>query len=307
MTSRIKLIPAVFVALIILPVSFAQAVESEPNALEEFRSLKAKKIAQLTQDCNDTQKELEKCMRARIVPERNRSSKDSTREKYQKTKPLTYPSREDKAAAINALREKLEILQQNLARAEANDLNIIIEPNVRRKPIIESDVRRKPISESVYAGTDSKRWEGFRGLRWATNINDIDDPNIILIQDNNELKVYRRISDKLSIGDAKLEEITYIFYKDRFCGLTITAKGYTNFTALKDAVFAYYGEGKQENKYIKEWFWWPAPGNSNKDIIMILKHNESSEATKLFMYYSPIIEEQKADDAKKAKEAGKDF
>jgi hypothetical protein len=121
------------IILLLLPVSFAQAVESKPNVLEKVRSLKATKIAQLTQDCNDTQKELEKCMRARIVPERNRSSRDSTRENYQKPTPLTYPSREDKRAAIDALQEKIEILQQNLARAEANDLNIIIE-NVFREP-----------------------------------------------------------------------------------------------------------------------------------------------------------------------------
>jgi hypothetical protein len=141
MTSRIKLIPAVFVALIILPVSFAQAVEPEPNVLEKLRSLKATKIAQLVRDCNYTQQELDKSMRARIVPESNRSSKGSTREKYQKPKPLIYPSREDKTAAINALREKIEILQQNLAKAEANDLNIIIE-DVFREPFAVGQIGR---------------------------------------------------------------------------------------------------------------------------------------------------------------------
>jgi hypothetical protein len=141
MTLRIKLIPAVFVALIILPVSFAQAVESEPNVLEKLRSLKATKIAQLIQDCNDTQKELEKCTRARVVPERNRSSKDSTREKYQKPKPLTYSSREGKTDAINALQEKLERLQQNLARVKANDLNIII-ADVFREPFAVGQIGR---------------------------------------------------------------------------------------------------------------------------------------------------------------------
>lgn len=144
MTSRIKLIPAVFVALIILPVSFAKAVESEPNFLEELRSLKTAKIAQLIQDCNYTQYELEKCMRARIVPVRNISSKDSTdstREKYQKPKPLTYPSREAKRAAIDDLQRKLEILQQNLARVKANDLNIIIE-DVFREPFAVGQIGR---------------------------------------------------------------------------------------------------------------------------------------------------------------------
>jgi hypothetical protein len=142
------------------------------------------------------------------------------------------------------------------------------------------------LSVSVYAETDPSRWDGFRGLKWATNIKDMNDPNMILIEDNNETKIYRRLSDKLSIGNAKLEVIVYVYYKDRFSGVLITAKGYTNFTGLKDAVFAYYGEGKQKNEYIKEWQWWPILGNSSKDIGMSLVYNEFSEETKLFMYYT---------------------
>lgn len=163
------------------------------------------------------------------------------------------------------------------------------------------------LSVSVYAGTDPSRWDGFRGLKWATNIKDMNDPNMILIEDHNESKVYRRLSDKLSIGNAKLEFIVYHFYKNRFYGLSIKAKGYTNFTTLKDAVFAYYGEGKQANKYIENWLWAPVLGNSNNDIFMILEYNKFNEETTWVMSYLPIHEEEVADEAKKAREAGKDF
>lgn len=163
------------------------------------------------------------------------------------------------------------------------------------------------LSVSVYAGTDPSRWEGFRGLKWATNIKDMNDPNMILIEDGNELKTYRRLSDKLSIGDAKLEAIAYSFYKDRFFGLTIRAKGYTNFNVLKDAIFAYYGEGMQENQYITKWMWLSFLENSSIKVFMVLEYNEFSEETSLGMIYNPITDEMNADEAKKAKEASKDF
>jgi hypothetical protein len=163
------------------------------------------------------------------------------------------------------------------------------------------------LSGLVYAETDQNKWAGFRGLKWGTNIKDVDDPNMILVEDAKEAKYYRRLNDKLSIGDAKLENVAYEFYKDRFSSVIIKAKGYTNFTALKDAVFAYYGEGKQTNEFIKAWMWSSVFGNSNKDVGMRLDYNEFSEETVVLMFYMPIVQEREADDAKKAKEAGKDF
>lgn len=160
---------------------------------------------------------------------------------------------------------------------------------------------------SVYAGTDPNRWDGFRGLKWATNIKDVNDPNMIVFEDHNKEKYYRRLNDKLSIGDAKLENVDYVFYKDRFFGVMIEAKGYKNFTALKNAVFAYYGEGKQSKEITNLWAWLPALGNSDKDVRIFLTYNENGGETTLVMNYIPIDQEKAADAAKKAKEASKDF
>jgi hypothetical protein len=163
------------------------------------------------------------------------------------------------------------------------------------------------LSVSVQAGTDPNRWDGFRGLKWGTNIKNINDPNMIIVEDNNDSRFYRRLNDKLSIGDAKLESISYGFYKDRFCWVMIKAKEESNFTDLKAAVFAYYGEGKQSNEFIKQWLWGFEIGNSDKDVGMLLKYNEFSEETELHIFYRPITKEEEADKARRAKEAGKDF
>jgi hypothetical protein len=163
------------------------------------------------------------------------------------------------------------------------------------------------LSVSVQAGTDPNRWDGFRGLKWGTNIKDVNDPNMILRESRDEVQIYMRSNDKLRIGDAQLAGIGYMFYKDRFFTVAIKAKGYTNFTALKDAVFAYYGQGKQLDEFNKEWTWLAALGNSDKDVRMELSYNESSQETILAMIYLPIFQEKNADDAKKAIGAGSNF
>jgi hypothetical protein len=163
------------------------------------------------------------------------------------------------------------------------------------------------LSVSVYAGTDPNRWDGFRDLKWATNIKDVNDPNMIFMGSHEEVQIYVRSDDKLSFGDAQLENINYGFYKDRFFTLGIRAKGYTNFIALKDAVFSYYGQGKQLDEFKKVWTWLPALGNSDKDVRMELGYNESSQETLLLMIYLPINQEKENDDAKKSLGINQDF
>ena len=156
------------------------------------------------------------------------------------------------------------------------------------------------LSVSVQAGTDPNRWSGFRGLKWGTNIKDINDPNMILVEAKNEVVCYKRLNDKLSIGNAELTEIDYYFYKDRFYGIGIKAKKESNFADLKAAVFAYYGEGKQPNKSFKLWLWSSALGNSDNDVRMELVVEESSRETFLIMTYLPINQEREDDRARRA-------
>jgi hypothetical protein len=161
-------------------------------------------------------------------------------------------------------------------------------------------------SVSVYAGTDPNRWDGFRGLKWGTNIKDLNDPNMMLTEGYNKEKYYKRLNDKLSIGDANLKEITYVFYENRFYGVMIETKGYMNFSALKDAIFAYYGDGKPNGNYSNSWLWSPELGNS-RNVMIVFGYDESQGITVVVMTYKPILNEMQTDKARKAKEASKDF
>jgi hypothetical protein len=153
------------------------------------------------------------------------------------------------------------------------------------------------ISSLSLAGPN--KWDGFRGMKWGTNIKDLNDPNMVLVEDANEYKGYRRLNDKLSIGSANLKEIIYTFYKDRFYGVKIEAEDNDNFRLLKEAVFAYYGEGKPRAKPPNSWLWTPNQRNS-RNVTMFFSYDEDKRITKWAMSYIPILKEIQEDRTRKA-------
>lgn len=147
-----------------------------------------------------------------------------------------------------------------------------------------------------------EKWEGFRGLKWGTNVKDINDPNMFLVftSEDKRITYYIRKDDKLSIGKAKLSFIRYFCYKDCFFSAVVVIRGRSNFASLKDAIFIYYGEGYQPNKSIKRWLW---PRVYLKWLVLAsLDYNELNEKTAFGMLYKPIYEQMVEDNKKDAED-----
>jgi len=52
--------------------------------------------------------------------------------------------------------------------------------------------------------------DGFRGIKWGTNISEL--PDMSLSEDYGNSKFYLRKGEKLKIGDADIDRIGYGFY-----------------------------------------------------------------------------------------------
>jgi hypothetical protein len=147
----------------------ALAVVADANILDHLRSLKAGKIAQLSNDCNKAEEELARCIRAPI--------KSFQKQNPQKPALLDVPvnpvqrkdPHKEKRAAIDAMREKVLDLQQNISRAEANDMNIIIEPFQSHFYI--GQIGR--VGETIYGGT-GQRITHHQGFKVISIINDLE-------------------------------------------------------------------------------------------------------------------------------------
>ena len=143
---------------------------------------------------------------------------------------------------------------------------------------------------TLFACNKSKmdKWEGFRGLKWGMNIEDINNPNMILVKTSKEklFTLYTRKTDKLSIGNAKLKTIHYFFYKGKLFLIHIYAKGHSNFRSLQGAISAYYEPGYQPNKFVSKWEWYR---EDNGGVEMDLDYNVFNGKTTIRMYYYPIL------------------
>jgi len=143
--------------------------------------------------------------------------------------------------------------------------------------------------------------DGFRGIRWEQDISTVEG----LVYVNTDpsyggVELYRRKGDELRIGAAKLEDILYGFWQNKFCVVKILVKGSVNWAGLKQAAFEKFGEGFQSNKYIEKYVW------LGENTLMLLKYNEILEKGDLLMASKKITEQQKEWEKQKAKEGAKE-
>lgn len=141
--------------------------------------------------------------------------------------------------------------------------------------------------------------DGFRGIKWGTNISEL--PDMSLSEDRGDSKFYLRKGDKLKIGDADIDRISYGFYKGRFNRLFIIYKGSLNFTKLRDTFFAQYGQGSKPNRFMEQYYW------VGETVSIAFEHSEITKEGKIFYTYDFISNEKEADSKAKAKEGAKDL
>ena len=115
-------------------------------------------------------------------------------------------------------------------------------------------------------------------------------------------QMYRRSNENLNLGGATLESVFYTFYKGRFYRAFLTSTtAPASRAAFLNAFRTQFGPPSQPNRFIERYFW-------NGSIAQILVNCESqTDGCNAIIQSTAIFEEQNADDAKKAKEAVKDF
>lgn len=95
--------------------------------------------------------------------------------------------------------------------------------------------------------------KGFRDIEWASNISGLAGMSVFFSQ--RDIKLCSRKADKMAIGDAVLDKIVYVFYKDQLTGIIISFHSLSTFQALKGTLFEQYGEGEQSDPLKEKYFW----------------------------------------------------
>ena len=130
--------------------------------------------------------------------------------------------------------------------------------------------------------------KAFRGITWGTPVMELSD--MVLVLDGGALKAYVRKGDEMSFGEADLDRIHYIFYKERFYCVHMEFSGASNYDRMKRALVQWYGPGEEKQGVGKNLYWVGATAS------VILNYSESEEKGELGFKYMPIDAQIDADE-----------
>lgn len=80
---------------------------------------------------------------------------------------------------------------------------------------------------------------GFRDIKWETDIKNLSDMRYL--GGDNNVQFYEKKGDILKIGNAKLESLSYVFWKGKFAGIFADADR-RNCEPLREAIIKKFGE-----------------------------------------------------------------
>jgi hypothetical protein len=117
-----------------------------------------------------------------------------------------------------------------------------------------SDVRNPSVNPKELCSPLRK--DGYCDLQWGRNSASVAGlQKKQTISDLDGVVEYIRPADPLNIGDATLKSVIYAFWRDRLYTVTVWTEGYSNYTALRDAVFKEFGPGIR-NDFTRERYVW---------------------------------------------------
>ena len=123
-----------------------------------------------------------------------------------------------------------------------------------------------------------------RGIKWGTELDELQ--GLTKVSSQSSLDYYRKKGEDMTIGDAPLDMVVYVFYQEKFCGVVMNFKSPPNFQAIRTTLFDWYGKGRQPNKYKEQYRW------SGTDVTITLEYDDVTQKGQVIYYYMPIYEKK---------------
>jgi len=140
---------------------------------------------------------------------------------------------------------------------------------------------------------------GFREYNFGVDTNAI--PNLMFIGESGGERSYKKTDEKMSIGDAEIESIQYIFYKNQLSSVYISTNNLTNSRAVLRVLRELYGNGYKPNQFMDKYNW------SGKRVYLVYDENSITGGATILMWSKLLYEQKKADEKENAKNAKGDM
>ncbi len=130
--------------------------------------------------------------------------------------------------------------------------------------------------------------DGFRGIKWQTDIAKLDPwKTMDLVEVYGNSVFYRKKQEDLRLGQAPVQDIIYEFWNGKFASVLVVTRHDPNYGKLRDYVFAKYGEGYRPEAYkmadVQDFVW---NGYITK---MYLNYSDMDRTGKLALYSIAIM------------------
>ena len=147
--------------------------------------------------------------------------------------------------------------------------------------------------------------DGFRGLKWQTDIATLDPLHTMeVIAIVGPFVYYKKNKENLYLVTVKLDDIIYEFWNGKFSGVIIRVKGDNQFQVLKDYVFARFGPGQRskvlEKLNVQDFYY------NGVKTRMYLKYSDIDRTGELSSYSIALLSKQQHIDTLYLRERAKE-
>jgi hypothetical protein len=147
--------------------------------------------------------------------------------------------------------------------------------------------------------------DGFRGIKWQTDIATLDPLHTMeVIEILGPFVYYKKNKEDLYLVTVKLDNIIYEFWNGKFSGVMIKVRGNNQFQILKDYVFARFGPGQRskvlEQLNVQDFYY------NGVKTRMYLKYSDIDRTGELNMYSIALLSQQQKLDTLYLRERAKE-
>lgn len=137
---------------------------------------------------------------------------------------------------------------------------------------------------------------GFREFKWETPKANFQE--LIIDHKEDDAIFYKLPNDKLNIGDIKVDDILYNFYKDKLATVVINFTGQEKYDYLLKALEEKYGASEQPNEFMEQHVWFNRTGNGE------IEYSDVTNKGFIMLWSKKLSAEQEAEKAKSAQTKG---
>ena len=147
--------------------------------------------------------------------------------------------------------------------------------------------------------------DGFRGMKWQTDIATLDPLHTMeVIEIMGPFVYYKKNKEDLQLVTVKLDNIIYEFWNGKFSGVIIKVRGDNQFQILKEYVFARFGQGQRskvlEQLNVQDFYY------NGVKTRMYLKFSDIDRTGELSLYSIALLSKQQKLDTLNLRERAKE-